>query len=168
MKKECFVELWYSLILLGIASAHKYVDSLIIKSPSTAKHSTQKRKKRKRKGAHERQTIKEISFLLLSCFSLPVPLLGLCFPILGPKRSNSKLRLQVVPQVLIPLFGVYIPVLGPKRPNSLLCSQVILQIIIPLFCMYDPVSNPKRSNSKPCSQVILQIFIQLLVCMILL
>ena len=53
-KKECFVELHDDLILLGIASTHKYVGSLANKSPSAVKHNTHKKrtkKSEKKKGA---------------------------------------------------------------------------------------------------------------------
>jgi len=60
MKKGCLVELHKNLILLGIASTHKYVGSFS-KSSSAVKHITHKEK-----GGHEREEIKDITFLLLS------------------------------------------------------------------------------------------------------
>jgi len=37
MKKECFAKLHHDFILLGIASAHKYVANLVNKPPSAVK-----------------------------------------------------------------------------------------------------------------------------------
>ena len=64
MKKERFVELRDDLILLGIVSAHKYVGSLVTKSPSAVKHNTHKKKKEwEKEGGHERKVINDITFL---------------------------------------------------------------------------------------------------------
>jgi len=55
-KKRCLVELRNSLILLAAASTHKYVGRFN-KSSSAVKHITHK------KGGHEREQIKDITFL---------------------------------------------------------------------------------------------------------
>jgi len=49
--KVHFIELCDDLILLGIASSHEYVGSLVSKSLSAVKHNTKKREVQKRWGA---------------------------------------------------------------------------------------------------------------------
>jgi len=63
------------LILLGIASAHKYVGNLVSKSPSAVNHIAHTKNRK-----HDRKAIKDITFLPPSCFLWLVPLLACTIP----------------------------------------------------------------------------------------
>ena len=86
INEKMLVEPRDNLILLGIASAHKYLGSLVSKSPIASKHIIHKKRE------HARKEIKDITFLLASYSSLFIPLSCISVSVLGLKLSGKPCR----------------------------------------------------------------------------